>query len=281
MTKVITLIITLMIASSCNRKEPVESGQQELKEPTQVMRADVQPIFDSAKVSGAIFVFDPQQNIYYSNDFERSTRGFLPASTFKIPNSIIALETGVVENDSALFKWNGEKRRLKIWEKDMTFREAFHASCVPCYQEVARGIGVEKMNHYLNKFQYGSMLVDSLNIDSFWLEGDSEITMKQQVEFLQRFYNSQLGLSNRTETIMKELMVIEENQQYRLSGKTGWSIREGNNVGWFVGYAEIKNDVYFFATTAEPEVEFNMDLFPLIRKEITMKALGTLGIITP
>jgi len=55
----------------------------------------------------------------------------MPASTFKIVNSIIALETGVVENDSTMFKWNGEKRRLPIWEQDLTFRDAFHFSCVP------------------------------------------------------------------------------------------------------------------------------------------------------
>jgi beta-lactamase class D len=239
----------------------------------------LQPIFDTAKVLGAILIFDPQKNIFYSNDFERCDKGFLPASTFKIPNSIIGLETGAVLSDSTLFKWNGEKRRLSIWEKDMTFREAFHSSCVPCYQEVARGIGVRRMNHYLNKFGYGNMLADSSNLDVFWLEGDSKITMREQVDFLHRFYNSDLGLSNRTQKLMKELMVIDDNLSYRLSGKTGWSIRNGHNVGWFVGYVETNGNVYFFATNIEPDEEFNMDMFPVIRKEITLKTLQQLEII--
>ena len=74
-------------------------------------------------------------------------------------------------------------------------------------------------------------------------------------------------------------MVIEEQDNFRLSGKTGWSIRNGNNNGWFVGYVEKDNNVYFFATNVEPEEEFNMDMFPMIRKEITYKALKQLNII--
>lgn len=94
----------------------------------------------------------------------------LPASTFKITNSIIALETGVVENDSTLLKWNGEKRRFKNWEQDLILRDAFHFSCVPCYQEIARKVGENKMNKFLKKLDYGNMKVDSSNLDLFWLE---------------------------------------------------------------------------------------------------------------
>ena len=79
---------------------------------TEVVRPDFQQILDSANVVGSILVYDLQTDTAYSNDFSRCEIGFLPASTFKIPNSIIALETGVVENDSTLFKWDGEKRRL-------------------------------------------------------------------------------------------------------------------------------------------------------------------------
>jgi beta-lactamase class D len=78
---------------------------------------------------------------------------------------------------------------------------------------------------------------------------------------------------------MKRMIVIEENDNYRLSGKTGWSIRNGNNNGWFVGYLETRNKTYFFATNVEPEQQFNMDLFPMIRKDLTFKALEHLGII--
>jgi beta-lactamase class D len=235
--------------------------------------AAFQQILDSADVTGAILVFDPAKNTYYSNDFSWCESGHLPASTFKIPNSIIALETGVMESDSTLIKWSGEKRRLPVWEHDMTFRDAFHLSCVPCYQEIARKIGVQQMKEYLSKFDYGHMIVDSASIDLFWLEGDSKISQFEQIDFLYRFYNSKLPVSARAENIMKRLMVIEENDTIILSGKTGWSIRNGNNNGWFVGYLKKGEEVLFFATNIDPKVDFNMDLFAMIRKEISMKAL--------
>ena len=126
-------------------------------------------ILDSARVNGAILVYDPQEGTFYSNDFERCREGRLPASTFKVPNSIIALETGVMEDDSTLIPWDGQKRRLPAWEKDLYFRDAFHVSCVPCYQEIARKIGVARMKEYLQKFNYGQMVLESSSIDMFWL----------------------------------------------------------------------------------------------------------------
>ena len=144
---------------------------------------------------------------------------------------------------------------------------------------LARKIGVNRMNKYLDKFDYGKMKVDSTNIDLFWLEGESQINQYQQIEFLKRFYNSELPISQRTETIMKRMIVIEEDETYKLSGKTGWSIRDGNNNGWLVGFVEIKENTYCFANNIKPNQRFNMDMFPMIRKELTFKALKQLNII--
>jgi beta-lactamase class D len=162
------------------------------------------------------------QDTYYSNDFTWSKSGKLPASTYKIPHSMIALESGVIENDSTFLKWNGEERSLTIWEQDLLFREAFHFSCVPCYQVIARKIGVATMTEYLTKLDYGDIKVDSTNIDQFWLQGESRISPFEQIDFLKRFYLSELPISDRTESIMKRMMVMEETDSYTLSGKTGW-----------------------------------------------------------
>jgi len=259
--------------------QTARKGSEDKKEKIEVTEASremvpaFQEILDSAKVSGAVLIFDPANNAYFSNDFEWCNTGHLPASTFKIPNSIIAIETGVMNDDSTMIPWDGKKRRLDVWEQDLTFRDAFHYSCVPCYQEIAIKIGVHRMREFLEKFKYGKMDVDSSTIDRFWLEGNSEISQYQQIDFLDRFYRSELPISRRSDSIMKRMMVIEENDTFKLSGKTGWSIRNGNNNGWFVGYLEKENKVLFFATNINPGVEFNMDLFPVIRKEITMRAL--------
>jgi beta-lactamase class D len=278
MKKIYILSIVILVFSCINKKTDSEKNQI-IEIEREIVITEFQTYIDSADVTGSILIYDLKDDKYYSNNFNWAKKGHLPASTFKIPNSFIALETGVVENDSTLFKWDGEERRLKVWEQDMIFKDAFHYSCVPCYQEVARKIGVNRMNKYLDKFDYGKMKVDSTNIDLFWLEGESQINQYQQIEFLKGFYNSELPISQRTETIMKRMIVIEEDETYKLSGKTGWSIRDGNNNGWFVGFVEIKENTYFFATNIEPNQRFNMDMFPMIRKELTFKALKQLNII--
>eukprot|EP00919_Chromeraceae_sp_WS-2016_P031989 GHVR01075396.1.p2 GENE.GHVR01075396.1~~GHVR01075396.1.p2 ORF type:complete len:125 (-),score=11.58 GHVR01075396.1:635-1009(-) len=123
------------------------------------------------------------------------------------------------------------------------------------------------------------MKVDSTNIDLFWLEGESQINQIQQIDFLKRFYKSELPISERTVRIMKKMMVIDENNEYKLSGKTGWSIRNGNNNGWFVGYIVSKDQPYIFATNVEPKEQFDINMFPMIRKDVTYKAFEKMGII--
>nr|WP_320020561.1 class D beta-lactamase [uncultured Draconibacterium sp.] len=266
-------ILILIFITSCTNSKTQSEKQEEQKEIT---RSDFQIILDSANVNGSILVYDLNENKYYSNDYEWAKTGRLPASTFKITNSIIGLETKVIENDSTIFKWNGEPRSYKSWEQDLSLKNAFHYSCVPCYQEVARAIGLKRMNDYLSRLEYGNMQVDSTNIDVFWLEGESEISQFEQIDFLKRFYRNELPISERTETIMKRMMVIAENEEHKLSGKTGWSVRNGNNNGWFVGYLETQNNTYFFATNIEPKEDFDMDKFPSARKEVTFRALDEL-----
>jgi beta-lactamase class D len=278
LTYAVKIIVVALMIASCNTGVKQEKSIHQVKAAEKVIPA-LQQILDSNHVSGCILVYDPADSVFYSNDFERCRTGHLPASTFKIPNSIIALETGVVEGDSTVIKWDGQKRRLPVWEQDLYFRDAFRVSCVPCYQEIARKIGVQRMKEYLSELNYGNMVVDSATIDLFWLEGESRISPFQQVDFLCRFYNSKLPVSARTDSIMKRILIIEENDTFHLSGKTGWSVRNGNNNGWFVGYVEKGKKVFYIATNIDPEADFNMDMFAVIRQDISMKAFKVLGIL--
>jgi len=271
------LLLAIFLFSCSDKKKDASIEKSTTK--NQIQSPKFQSILDSTDVKGAILIYDFEKNSYYSNDFEWAQTGKLPASTYKIPNSIIALETRVVENDSTLFKWDGQERGLKIWEQDLIFRDAFHFSCVPCYQDVARRIGAERMNTYLNKLEYGDMKVDTTTVDLFWLKGESKINQFQQIDFLKRFYEKELPISERTYEITNRMMVIEENNVFTLRGKTGWSIRNGNNNGWFVGYLEKENNTYFFAANVEPKSKFNQDHFITIRKVVVFEALKQLSIL--
>jgi len=238
-----------------------------------------QSIIDSAEVKGSVLIYVLQKNIYYSNDFNWAKVGRLPASTYKIPHSIIALETGVVAGEDSIQKWDGNKKFVKAWEQDLSFTDAFRFSCVPCYQAIARKIGEVRMNRFLARLKFGNMKVDSSNIDVFWLKGESKITQFQQIDFLKRLQNSRLPISKNTARIVKKIMIIERKKNYVLRGKTGWAVRDGNNNGWFVGYMEQGENVFFFAVNINPKGKFNMKLFSKIRMEITYSALKHLKII--
>ncbi|QDO95286.1 class D beta-lactamase [Formosa sediminum] len=276
--RIITILI-LMLFISCKDNKSTISIENEQLGNKNILIPEFQSIIDSSNVVGSILIYDLDKDLYYSNDFEWSNKSNLPASTFKIANSIIGLETGVIESDTAIFKWDGEKKWLKEWEQDLLLKDAFQYSCVPCYQEVARKIGVKRMNEYVQKLNYGDLKIDSVNIDNFWLKGESRISQMQQIDFLKRFYNSELPISERTEKNVKKIMVMEETDQYKLSGKTGLSTDEGKYNGWFVGYLELKNKTYLFATNFEPKKAFDLDAFIKKRIDLTRLAFQNLNIL--
>lgn len=173
--KKIYFLWVLILMFSCKDKKTEAYKNRSTHTEREIIIPEFQTIIDSAKLKGSLLIYDLKEDTYYSNNFQWAKKGYLPASTFKIANSIIALETKVVENDSTLFKWNGEERRLTIWEQDLILKEAFYYSCVPCYQEIARNIGTKRMLEYLNKLEYGDIKVDSNTIDMFWLAGESKI----------------------------------------------------------------------------------------------------------
>ncbi|MEO1259737.1 MAG: penicillin-binding transpeptidase domain-containing protein [Bacteroidota bacterium] len=277
------LPLFLILFLSCTNKDLSENKKNLIPEKTQperIVSSHLQAIVDSAELNGSILIFDPQKQIYFSNDFEWAEIGHLPASTFKIPNSMIFLESGVIANDSALIKWDGKKRDFKMWERDFIFRDAFKYSCLPCYQEITRRLGYAKMKEFTSKLNYGNLVFDSTDFDAFWVAGESTISQFQQIDFLQRFYQHQLPISERTDKMVRDIFIMEKSDDYTLSGKTGWSFSEGqNDNGWFVGYLQKKDGLFYFATNIEPTERFDMNSFIKIRKAITMDALRHLKII--
>ncbi|MFK7811350.1 MAG: class D beta-lactamase [Maribacter sp.] len=272
-------LLLLLVCFSCKEKNtPQVKTDVELLHH-KIQKPEFQSILDSADVSGAILIYDFKADMYYSNDFKWANTGQLPASTFKIANSIIGLETGVIESDSTIFKWDGESKPIKSWEQDLVLKDAFQFSCVPCYQKVARNIGAERMNNNIKKLNYGSLKIDSTNIDSFWLRGESRITQIQQIDFLKRFYERKLPISERTQKIMKTILLVNETDQYKLSGKSGLSNENENYNGWYVGYIEVKDNTYLFATNIVPNKDFDFNSFVPTRKKVTQDAFKALNLL--
>ena len=284
MKPLIHFLFVLLTLTSCSESQikvdEIQKTPEDASPKTTITTVNTafQKIIDDAKLNGVILIFDPQKDELITNDLKRSEEGFLPASTFKVPNSMILMESGVVD-ENTIFKWDGKKRTFKMWERDFNLEGAFQKSCLPCYQSVTPQVGVSQMKDFLKKFDYGKMEVDSASMDSFWVKGNSKISAKGQIEFLTKFYNSKLPISPKTEKMMRKIMVIDEKDTYKLSGKTGWVFDETTNLGWFVGFIEKEGNVYFMATNVDPKKDFNMKDFPNIRQKVTLSALEELGII--
>jgi beta-lactamase class D len=216
-----------------------------------ISKQDFSSHFQEYGVEGTFVWYDLQNKKYIIHNRARGKKGFIPASTFKIPNSLIALELGVVADENTIMKWDGTERSIAAWNKDMTFGNAIKVSCVPCYQEIARKVGVKGYRELLKKLRFGKMDIAAENIDMFWLRGKSQITPMQQVDFLVRLYENDLKISQRSMDIVKSMLVLEEQVDYVLRGKTGWAVDGTYNVGWFVGWVEKDGKPYFFATNVD------------------------------
>lgn len=199
---------------------------------------------------------------------------FLPASTFKIVNTLVGLQTGKISGDSMVIKWDGVPRSIPAWNKDLTMYEAFRVSAVPYYQEVARRIGRDTMQFWLDSLAYGSKKIKT-RIDSFWLDNSLKITPDEQVGLVERLYFDKLPFYRYNQQIVKQAMLFEDKPQYKLSYKTGLGYKEnGNQLAWVVGWIEENKHPYFFVLNFESKdraadmVALRMDILKSIFKHL-------------
>lgn len=176
------------------------------------------------------------ESIHYYNK-ERCITRFLPASTFKIFNSLIALETAVAPDERLLIKWDSTSMSRPGCEMDLTMDSAFKESCLWYYQEIARRIGAQRMQHYLDTIKYGNMNMEG-GLDRFWLIDSLQISADEQAGFVKRLYFAELPLSERSQRIVKNMMLREETPKYRLYYKTGTGERNGKYLYWITGFIE-------------------------------------------
>lgn len=237
----------------------------------------LQKYFDDNHVNGTFALFDNgsgQFTVYNLSRYKDSA--FLPASTFKIVNSLIGLQTGKITNEKMIIKWDGVKRWNEAWNKDLTMEEAFKLSAVPYYQEVARRIGKDTMQFWLDSLHYGNKKIGGA-VDTFWLNNSLKVTADEQLGLVKRLYFDQLPFDKRSQAIVKKIMLQENNANYSLSYKTGFGYKEdGKSLAWIVGWLEENKHPYFFALNIEGE--HNADLVKM-RMNILKGILSQLGFL--
>ncbi len=241
------------------------------------VREELAKHFTDLGTVGTFVGYKVDEYLIIASDKNRSGEPKLPASTFKIPNSIIALETGVVADpDKDVFKWDGVVRSVEAWNKDHTMRSAIAVSAVPVYQEIARRIGQERMQKYVDLFEYGNRDIGG-GIDQFWLTGNLRIDPVQQVDFVDRLRRGVLPVSKRSQDLVRDILPVTKVGDSIIRAKSGLLGAEAGKpqLGWMVGWAEKGSEQTVFA--------LNMDcLEPRhipARMTVTQQCLTDIGAI--
>lgn len=205
---------------------------------------EIGELFRAQGVTGTFVLFDREADTMLVWDEARAKKRFIPASTFKIANSLIGLDTGAVKGVDEILPYGGKPQRIKEWEHDMGLRNAIKISNVPIYQELARRIGLERMRAGVKKLGYGNMEIGDV-VDHFWLDGPLAISAVEQTEFLSRLVDGKLPVASVATAAVKEITLVEKTDDYELHAKTGW--RSEEKLGWWVGWVQRDGKAYPFA----------------------------------
>jgi beta-lactamase class D len=254
--RLLTVLLLGQLTAACVFSDIAKEPEASLPVEKDVDLAD---FFAGIDPNHATFVvYHPLSGQIIRHNAVRAQQRFIPASTYKIPNSLIALETGVAKGADHMIPWDSAVKPAKgfwspEWSKNHTLRSAIRSSVYWYYQALAREIGAERMQKYVDQFDYGNRNIGG-GIDQFWLHGELRISPNEQVRFLEKMYYGKLGLSARSTRIVKEILVLEEGADYRLSGKTGTAdVTATRELAWLVGFVEREGEVWFYALNMEGE----------------------------
>lgn len=224
-----------------------------------IARPEWQRHFEAHGVTGTFVLFEPASDRYLALNEARGRQRFLPASTFKIANALIGLETGAIADENEVFRWDGRPKLRRGWERDHTLDSAMRESAVWMYQEVARRVGKARMREWLERLGYGNQDIHG-GIDLFWLQGSLRISAYEQVALLHRLSEGRLPATQRAQRLVRNALVVERARGRTLYAKTGTSGHVKDPVAWWVGWIERQGrPVAHFAMNFPPRPSTRFD----------------------
>jgi beta-lactamase class D len=242
----------LLTLAACDRaKAPSDGGGAPAGFDKARLEAEIDSHFGGVGTCVVLADTGTGRNVYRYGSHTVCMRQLPPCSTFKIPNSLIGLDAGIV-TPATVFKWDGKPQPTSAWETDADMKTAFQNSIVWWYQRVARQVGKPAYAERLKAFDYGTEKPDG-PVDGFWLGPENGqallISTEQQAEFLRRLYTDRLPVKPSSAAFVKEIMVDTRYGGSTISGKTGTcpsNEEQSRQVGWWVGRIQSPpNDVVF------------------------------------
>lgn len=235
---------------------------------------------DFAGRDGALIIMEcSDQAVVYDFRPLASEEQLPPCSTFKIWNTLLALEEGIVAGpETPFYQWDGKVRSISGWNRNLTLREAFHASCVPAFQALTQRIGQERMQRWIDSIGYGDRNI-SAGVDCFWLPASGRntirITPREQALLLSKLISGRLPASEKAIAELKRIMKTQETANGVLYGKTGSGTDASGayNLGWYVGFAESEGRTYAFACTLKGRNATGRDARAMVEKTLARNGI--------
>ncbi len=267
-------MLSLAFVAACSTGEPDAVRPSEL---LVVERGDWAEQFAESGVVGTFALHELGSDQVLVHDSERATMQSLPASTFKILNSLISLETGVVEDVDEVIPWDEVERGIDAWNRDHSLRSGIAVSAVWMYQHLAREVGVERMQGGVASAAYGNTNIDG-PIDEFWLSGGLRISPLEQLDFLSRLMADDLPFETRHQAAVRDILVQERADDWVWGYKTGTALAARPVLGWLVGYTEFNDVRWVFAMNLDlGNVDLDAQIDPQLRQSLSRTILAGAG----
>ncbi|WP_067606674.1 penicillin-binding transpeptidase domain-containing protein [Nocardiopsis listeri] len=235
-----------------------------------VERPELASLLDEAGTEGTFVLHDVREASVVVVDAEQARERAVPASTFKLPNTLIALETGVVSDLDEVVSDGGED--------ELSLRESLPTPDVSLHQEVAERIGYDRMSTWVDRFDYGNRKVgEDGELDRFWVDGPLEITAVEQTTFLAALVRADLPVEVGHQEALREMLEIERGDDYALYGRTGLGAEADPVPGWWVGWVENGDDLHTFAL----RLDMDEDTDPELRESLGRDFLVELDVLPP
>ncbi|MCG7537264.1 penicillin-binding transpeptidase domain-containing protein [Pseudoalteromonas sp. OOF1S-7] len=211
----------------------------------------------------------------------RAHQAYTPFSTYKIPNTLILLDTGTIKPDQSyqidLQTYPAKSWWFNAWRADsITPQAAFKYSALPLYQTWTNLLSKQVMQKYLDDFKYGNRDISGPH-DKFWLNSSIKLSAVEQVEFLRRLQSHAFNLKPTTYEAFNNIFLQEQTADSKLYAKTGTGpVAKGKYLGWYVGMVENPQGRHYFAFNIDAK---NFKEIAATRVEIAKATLHEMGII--
>lgn len=272
--KFAAVVILLVMMTSCS------SSKKNPKSPAQAT--------PFASMKGCFLLYNLKTNEFEKTVGEACQERFPACSSFKVPLAVMAFDSGVLKDEEQVFKWDGKKRMLEVWNKDQNAKSWMRESVVWFSQRLTPKLGKKKFKEYLKKFEYGNEDV-STGITIAWLNSPSDphgslaINAYEQVEFMKKLWRNELPATKRSMEITRQITYLETSPNgFKLSGKTGSNFYDAARkvqLGWFISHISNGDKDYIAVTNLSDLKPIETDKFGGHRaKEITKSMLKEVGL---